>query len=143
MTKICRGAAHCRTSHCGLRGRVIPLSPFSADYVCTGCSKPAAVEAEFGAGLGASRSYNDVRVYFGFDTVTRTYTDSVRAADPTLVGMHSTYAFFSPLVIERSEALKLAEMLLARLNTRPTAAKPLSASSSHGDLLEQGWSCAS
>ncbi|HKC52147.1 MAG TPA: hypothetical protein VKF60_15240 [Myxococcota bacterium] len=115
----------------------MPLVPISFDFDCPGCGLPAAIDPEYGAGLGASRVYNEVCVYFGFDPVTRTYTDSARAEDTTLFGQHSAYAFFSPLVRERSEAELLARKLLTRLNGERGAARPLR--STRQQLVDEGW----
>jgi len=73
MTKIRRGAAPCRTRDCFDRDTLVPLVPFALEFTCPRCGRPAAVDAEFGTGLGASHLYNEVRVYFAFDAATRTY----------------------------------------------------------------------
>jgi len=139
MVRIRRGAAHCRTATCREREKLVRLVPIALDYTCTACGRPTAIDPEYGTGLGASKVYNEVRVYFGFDPATRTYTDSVRAEDSTLVGQHSAYAFFSPLVRDRAEAENLARQLLLRLNGERGAVRPLFARASRQDLLEEGW----
>jgi hypothetical protein len=139
MIKIRRGAAHCRTRDCREREKLVPLVPISLDFACPGCGRPTAIDPEYGTGLGASKIYNEVRVYFGFDATTRTYTDSVRAEDTTLVGQHSAYAFFSPLVRDRSAAELLARQLLTRLNGERGAVRPLSVRSTRQELVEEGW----
>jgi len=139
MVRIRRGAAHCRTRDCREREKLVPLSPIALDFACPSCGRAAAIDPEYGTGLGASKAYNEVRVYFAFDPATRTYTDSVRAEDPTLVGQHSAYAFFSPLVKDRAEAEHLARQLLLRLNGERGTVRPLFARASRQDLLEEGW----
>jgi len=139
MIRIRRGAAHCRTRDCGEREKLVLLVPISFDFTCPDCGLPAAIDPEYGAGLGASRVYNEVCVYFGFDPATRTYTDSARAEDTTLVGQHSAYAFFSPLVRDRSEAELFARKLLTRLNGERGCARPLSQRSTRQELLDEGW----
>ena len=139
MIKIRRGAAHCRNRDCREREKLVPLVPISLDFQCPGCGRQAAIDAEYGTGLGASKVYNEVRVYFAFDATTRTYTDSARAEDATLVGQHSAYAFFSPLVRERSEAELLARQLLTRLNGERGNVRPLSLRSTRQELVDEGW----
>jgi hypothetical protein len=143
MTRIRRGAAHCRTSNCFERERLVPLVPYVLEFTCPRCNRPAAIDAEFGTGLGASSHYNEVRVYFCFDPATRTYTEVARAEDPTLVGQHSAYAFFSPLVRERAEAERLAAALLAKLNGERQQARPLRLDVTSEELRRQGWRIAS
>lgn len=139
MVRIRRGAAHCRNRDCRERERLVPLVPICLDFRCLACGRPAAIDPEYGTGLGASKLYNEVRVYFAFDPATRTYTDSARAEDATLVGQHSAYAFFSPLVRDRSEAELLARQLLSRLNGERGDVRPLSLRASRRELLEEGW----
>ncbi|MFI5315136.1 MAG: hypothetical protein ACHQ6T_05525 [Myxococcota bacterium] len=139
MVRIRRGAAHCRTRDCREREKLVPLVPIKLDFHCPACGRAAAVDLEYGTGLGASKAYNEVRVYFAFDAATRTYTDFARAEDSTLVGQHSAYAFFSPLVCDRSEAELLARQLLTRLNGERGDVRPLSMQSTRQELLEQGW----
>ena len=139
MVRIRRGAAHCRTRDCREREKLVPLAPIALEYRCPACGRNAAIDAEYGTGLGASKLYNEVRVYFRFDPATRTYTDFARAEDHTLVGQHSAYAFFSPLVRDRAEAEHLARQLLVRLNGERGTVKPLFARASRQDLLEEGW----
>jgi hypothetical protein len=143
MTRIRRGAAHCRTSDCFEREKLVPLVPYVLEYTCPRCQRRAAVDAEFGTGLGASSHYNEVRVYFCFDPSTRTYTEVARAEDATLVGQHSAYAFFSPLVRDRGEAERLAAALLARLNGERQPARPLRLDGTAEELRRQGWRIAS
>ena len=139
MIRIRRGAAHCRTRDCREREKLVPLVPIALDHACSGCGRRTAIDAEYGTGLGASKIYNEVRVYFAFDPATRTYTDSARAEDSTLVGQHSAYAFFSPLVNDRSEAELLARQLLTRLNGEPGNVRPLSLRKTRQELVEEGW----
>jgi len=139
MVRIRRGAAHCRTHDCREREKLVPLVPITLEYRCPSCGRSAAIDPEYGTGLGASKAYNEVRVYFGFDPVTRTYTDSARAEDPTLVGQHSAYAFFSPLVRDRAGAEHLARQLLVRLNGERSVARPLFSRASRQELLDEGW----
>jgi hypothetical protein len=143
MTKIRRGAAHCRTRDCFERDVLVPLVPFSLEFTCPRCAQPAAIDAEFGTGLGASQVYNEVRVYFSFDPATRTYTDCAQIADETLVGQHSSYAFFSPLVRERTEAERLAHALLVKLNGARSEARPLCTRATSDELRREGWRIAS
>jgi hypothetical protein len=139
MIRIRRGAAHCRTANCREREKLVPLAPISLEFRCPACGRPAAIDAEYGTGLGASKLYNEVRVYFRFDAATRTYTDFARAEDPTLVGQHSAYAFFSPLVRERADAEHLARQLLLRLNGERGDVRPLSQRATRQELLSEGW----
>jgi hypothetical protein len=139
MIRIRRGAAHCRTRDCRAREKLVPLIPITFDFRCPACGRPTAIDPEYGTGLGASKLYNEVRVYFAFDPATRTYTDFVQAEDATLVGQHSAYAFFSPLVRDRSEAQLLARQLLTRLNGERGDARPLSVRSTRQELLDEGW----
>ncbi len=139
MTKIRRGAAHCRTRDCFDRDVLVPLVPFALDFTCPRCGRSAAVDAEFGTGLGASHLYNEVRVYFAFDAATRTYTDFVRQEDETLVGQHSVYAFFSPLVREREEAERLATALISKLNGAHGDVRPLCTRATREELRREGW----
>ena len=139
MIRIRRGAAHCRTRDCREREKLVPLAPIALEYNCTACGRSAAIDAEYGAGLGASKLYNEVRVYFRFDPATRTYTDFARAEDGTLVGQHSAYAFFSPLVRERTDAEHLARQLLLRLNGERGEVRPLSQRTSLQELRDEGW----
>jgi hypothetical protein len=132
MTKIRRGTAHCRTRDC-----------FALEYTCPRCGRAAAIDAEFGTGLGASHHYNEVRVYFAFSAATRTYTDFVRIEDATIVGQHSAYAFFTPLVSDRAEAEHLAAALLAKLNGARSDARPLCSRATSEDLRREGWRIAS
>lgn len=143
MTKIRRGAAHCRTPDCSERDVLVPLVPFALEFTCPRCGRPAAIDAEFGTGLGVSHHYNEVRVYFAFDAATRTYTDLVRIEDETLVGQHSAYAFFTPLVRDRVEAERLAAALLAKLNGVRTEARPLRSRATSDELRREGWRIAS
>lgn len=139
MIRIRRGAAHCRTRDCREREKLVPLAPITLEYRCPACGRPAAIDAEYGTGLGASKLYNEVRVYFRFDPATRTYTDFAHAEDTTLVGQHSAYAFFSPLVRERHEAEHLAKQLLLRLNGQRGEVRPLSQKATRQELLDEGW----
>jgi len=139
MVRIRRGAAHCRTRDCREREKLVPLAPIALEYRCPACGRNAAIDAEYGTGLGASKLYNEVRVYFRFDPATRTYTDFARAEDNTLVGQHSAYAFFSPLVRERPEAEHLARQLLQRLNGERGDVRPLSQRATRQELLDEGW----
>jgi hypothetical protein len=139
MIRIRRGAAHCRTRDCREREKLVPLVPISFDFLCPACGRATAIDPEYGTGLGASKLYNEVRVYFAFDPATRTYTDFAHAEDTTLVGQHSAYAFFSPLVRDRSEAELLARQLLTRLNGDRGDVRPLSLRSTRQELLDEGW----
>ena len=139
MIRIRRGAAHCRTRDCREREKLVPLAPIALEYTCPACGRSAAIDAEYGTGLGASKLYNEVRVYFRFDPATRTYTDFARAEDGTLVGQHSAYAFFSPLVRERADAEHLARQLLLRLNGERGEVRPLSQRASLQELRDEGW----
>jgi hypothetical protein len=139
MIRIRRGAAHCRTRDCREREKLVPLVPISLDYVCPSCGRPAAIDAEYSTGLGVSKAYNEVRVYFAFDPTTRTYTDQARAEDASLVGQHSAYAFFSPLVHDRADAELLARQLLSRLNGERGDVRPLSLRATRQQLVEEGW----
>lgn len=139
MIRIRRGAAHCRTRDCREREKLVPLAPIALEYICPACGRSAAIDAEYGTGLGVSKLYNEVRVYFRFDPATRTYTDFARAEDSTLVGQHSAYAFFSPLVRERSDAEHLARQLLLRLNGERGEVRPLSQRASLQELRDEGW----
>jgi hypothetical protein len=139
MVRIRRGAAHCRNRDCREREKLVPLVPISLDYLCPSCGHPAAIDAEYGTGLGASKVYNEVRVYFAFDPVTRTYTNQAHAEDSTLVGQHSAYAFFSPLVRTHEEAELLARQLLTRLNGERGDVRPLSLRATRQQLLDEGW----
>jgi len=142
MTRIRRGAAHCRTSGCWENEKLVALVPFALEFTCPRCGRQAAIEAEFGTGLGSSQHYNEVRVYFGFDAATRTYTDIALAQDESLVGQHSAYAFFTPLVRERAEAERVASALLAKLNgERPSRTRPGHVTSEQ--LRRDGWRIAS
>ena len=143
MTRIRRGAAHCRTIDCFEREKLVPLVPYALEFTCPRCGRPAAIDAEFGTGLGASSHYNEVRVYFSFDPATRTYTEAARAEDETLVGQHSAYAFFSPLLRDRTEAERLAGVLLTRLNGERRHARPLRLDVTREELRQQGWRIAS
>ena len=139
MVRIRRGAAHCRTRDCREREKLVPLVPVSLDFECPACGHAAAIDLEYGTGLGASKLYNEVRVYFAFDPATRTYTNFASVEDSTLVGQHSAYAFFSPLVRDRSEAELLARQLLTRLNGERGDVRPLSLRSTRQELLDEGW----
>lgn len=139
MVRIRRGAAHCRTRNCREREKLVPLVPICLDYVCPGCGRPAAIDAEYGAGLGASKAYNEVRVYFAFDPATRTYTDQAQVEDSTVIGQHSAYAFFTPLVHDRAEAELVARQLLSRLNGERGDVRPLSLRATRQQLVEEGW----
>ena len=139
MVRIRRGVAHCRTRDCREREKLVPLAPIALEYICPACGRSAAIDAEYGTGLGASKLYNEVRVYFRFDPATRTYTDFARAEDGTLVGQHSAYAFFSPLVRERADAEHLARQLLLRLNGERGEVRPLSQRASLQELRDEGW----
>lgn len=142
MTRIRRGAAHCRNSGCWENEKLVALVPFALDYTCARCGRPTAIEAEFGTGLGSSQHYNEVRVYFGFDATTRTYTEIAHVQDESLVGQHSAYAFFSPLVRERADAERLASALLRKLNgERPARLKVGHVTSEQ--LRNEGWRIAS
>jgi len=143
MIRIRRGAAHCRTRDCREREKLVPLAPIALEYICPACGRSAAIDAEYGTGLGASKLYNEVRVYFRFDPATRTYTDFARAEDGTLVGQHSAYAFFSPLVRERAEAERLAAALLVKLNGERQQSRPLRLDVTSDELRRQGWRIAS
>ncbi len=142
MTRVRRGAAHCRTSDCFENEKLVALVPFALEFNCPRCGRPAAIEAEFGTGLGSSRHYNEVRVYFGFDPATRTYTDLALAQDETLFGQHSAYAFFTPLVRERAEAERVASALLRKLNGERPARSQLGHATSE-QLRQEGWRIAS
>ena len=142
MTRIRRGAAHCRTSDCREHAKLVPLLPFALEFTCPDCRRPAAIEAEFGTGLGSSHHYNEVRVYFGFDSATRTYTDVALANDESLVGQHSAYAFFTPLVRDRAEAERVASLLLGKLNGERRAWSLLGHATSE-QLRREGWRIAS
>ncbi len=142
MTRIRRGAAHCRNSDCWEFEKLVPLLPFTLEYTCARCGRPAAIEAEFGTGLGSSKHYNEVRVYFGFDAATRTYTDLAFAQDDSLVGQHSAYAFFTPLVRERAEAERVAGALLAKLNGERSGWS-LRGHATRKQLQHEGWRVAS
>jgi len=142
MTRIRRGAAHCRTTDCWERDRLVLLVPFALEYTCPRCGRKASVEAEFGTGLGGSRHYNEVRVYFGFDAVSGTYTELALAKDESLVGQHSSYAFFSPLVRERDEAERVAGLLLSKLNGEPEVRGRRGHATSE-QLRNEGWRIAS
>ena len=139
MIRIRRGAAHCRTRDCREREKLVPLAPIALEFTCPACGRPAAIDAEYGTGLGASKLYNEVRVYFRFDPATRTYTDFACAEDGTLVGQHSAYAFFSPLVRERADAEHLARQLLLRLNGERGEVRPLSQRATLEELRNEGW----
>jgi hypothetical protein len=142
MSRIRRGAAHCRTSGCWENEKIVALVPFAPEFICPRCGRAAAIEAEFGAGLGQSQHYNEVRVYFGFDPATRTYTEVALAQDESLVGQHSAYAFFTPLVRDRADAERVAKALLEKLNgERPVRSRPGHATSSQ--LRREGWRIAS
>ena len=143
MIKIRRGAAHCRTRDCREREKLVPLVPIALEFTCPGCGRATAIDAEYGTGLGASKVYNEVRVYFRFDPTTRTYTDSAHAEDDTLVGQHSAYAFFTPLVTERAETELLARQLLTHLNDDRDTMKPLSLRATRQKLLKKNWRIAS
>ena len=142
MTQIRRGAAHCRTSDCCELEKLVPLLPFALEFTCPRCGRPAAIEAEFGTGLGSSKHFNEVRVYFGFDAATRTYTELALAQDDSLVGQHSSFAFFTPLVRERAEAERVAGMLLAKLNGERSAWS-LRGHATKKQLEREGWRVAS
>ena len=139
MVRIKRGAAHCRNRDCREREKLVPLMPITLEFHCPTCGRAAAIDAEYGTGLGASKIYNEVRVYFRFDPSTRTYTDQAHASDETLVGQHSAYAFFSPLVHDRAEAELLARQLLTRLNGERGDVRPLSLRTTRQELVEEGW----
>ena len=142
MTRIRRGAAHCRTSDCSELEKLVPLLPFALEFTCPLCGRAAAIEAEFGTGLGSSKNYNEVRVYFGFEAATRTYTELALAKDESLVGQHSAYAFFTPLVRERAEAERVAGMLLAKLNGERSTWS-LHGHATSKQLQREGWRIAS
>ena len=141
MIKIRRGVAHCQTSDCSELEKLVPLLPFTLEFSCPRCGRPAAIDAEFGTGLGSSRHYNEVRVYFGFDAATRSYTELAFAQDESLVGKHGSYAFFSPFVREHAEAELIAGMLLARLNGERYAWS-LRGHSTRRQLQQEGWQVA-
>jgi len=143
MTRIRRGAAHCRTSDCFEREKLVPLIPYALEFTCPRCGRPAAIDAEFGTGLGTSQQYNEVRVYFGFDTTSRTYTDLAHVVDESFVGQHSSYAFFTPLVRDRAEAQRLAAALLSKLNGERLEQWRARARSTADELRREGWRIAS
>ena len=143
MIRIRRGAAHCRNADCLLRDQLVALIPFALEHTCASCGQPCAIDAEFGTGLGSSKTYNEVRVYFAFDPATRTYADVAQACDDTIVGQHSAYAFFSPLVRERAEAERVAASLLAKLNGARGDVRPLRTRATRDELLNEGWRVAS
>jgi hypothetical protein len=143
MIRIRRGAAHCRNADCFSRNQLVPLVPFVLEHMCATCSLPCAVDAEYGAGLGSSKTFNEVRVYFAFDPATRTYGDVASASDDTIVGQHSAYAFFSPLVRERAEAERVAASLLAKLNGPRGDVRPLRTRATRSELVQEGWRVAS
>lgn len=142
MTRIRRGAAHCRNNGCWENEKLVALVPFALEFSCPRCGRPTAIEAEFGTGLGGSQHYNEVRVYFGFDVATRTYTEIARVRDDTLVGQHSAYAFFTPLVGERAEAERVARALLRKLNGERPSRVPVGHGTSE-ELRNEGWGIAS
>ena len=143
MIRIRRGAAHCRNVDCFSRDQVVPLVPFALEHRCESCGQPCAIDAEYGAGLGSSRTYNEVRVYFAFDATTRTYADVVQVSDDSIVGQHSAYAFFSPLVRDREEAERVATSLLERLNGPRGDVRPLRTRATRNELVREGWRVAS
>lgn len=138
MTRMRRGAAHCLTADCPEYQKLVALVPFTLEHSCPGCGRPAAIDAEFGTGLGSSRYYNEVRVYFGFDPKTRTYTEFALREDESVFGQHSAYAFFTPLVRDRAEAERLAGILLARLNGERNA-PILRGRATSEELRRDGW----
>jgi hypothetical protein len=142
MTRIRRGVAHCRTSGCWENEKLVALVPFALEFTCPRCGRPAAIEAEFGTGLGSSQHYNEVRVYFGFDPATRTYTELAVSQDESLVGQHSAYAFFTPLVRERADAERVASTLLRKLNGE-RASRLQAAHVTSEQLRREGWRIAS
>ena len=143
MIRIRRGAAHCRNVDCFSRDQLVPLVPFVLEHMCSTCKLPCAIDAEFGTGVGSSKTYNEVRVYFAFDPSTRTYADVAQACDDSIVGQHSAYAFFSPLVRDRAEAERVAASLLVKLNGPRGDVRPLRARATRSELLDQGWRVAS
>ena len=142
MTRIRRAAAHCRTPDCWEREKLVLLAPFALEYNCPRCGRPAAIEAEFGTGLGSSQNFNEVRVYYAFQAATRTYTELALVQDESVVGQHSAYAFFTPFVRTRAEAERVAEALLTKLNGQRRARAPSGHPTSE-QLKREGWRVAS
>ena len=139
MIRIRRGAAHCRTRDCREREKLVPLAPIALDYPLPACSRSAAIDAEYGTGLGASKLYNECACTSASIPRPAPTPTSRAPRTRTLVGQHSAYAFFSPLVRERAEAEHLARQLLLRLNGERGEVRPLSQRATRQELRDEGW----
>jgi hypothetical protein len=137
MSEIKRGAGFCAQPNCRDHARLRLVEPFHTDFVCSSCAEPGHVEPEFGASLGPTSAFSEVRVYYAYDPRERGYPCVAVARDPGVLGPSGAYTLFSPVVHSEGRAQRLAEKLLARLNGRSEHASP--ARTRRDSLIAEGW----
>lgn len=66
---------------------------------------------------GDSNIFNEVRVEFDFDPMTRRYRRAVCVRDESLLGRHNVYTLQSPFICTEQFADQTAAKLLSQLNS--------------------------
>jgi hypothetical protein len=116
QTEIQRGVGWCRNLDCSERLKlVLLLGPLAnGDYFCPMCRQPGGRQDETYDGLG-EEWYASVRVEFNFDSGVEKFLEAVIVYLDDALGPQVTLR--SPLVKTETRATKIAQALLANLNT--------------------------
>lgn len=138
MSEIKRGAGFCMRSGCRRYAHLRLIEPYHAGFVCGQCGELGHVEPEFGASVGTSLTFSEVRVFYGYDARERSYPSVAVATDSSVLGRTGAYTLFTPVVHSAERAQKLAEKLLARLNQRD-GARPPARGRQRSELVAEGW----
>ena len=134
-----RGVGFCTNRDCETFGRGYYLPDPPVDFECPCCLRMGRLVRERGMRQGGSGTLTEVRVEFSYDRVRDVFRECARLRDDRVLGRHAVYTFQSPLVRSRSQALRIARVILTNGNRQLDRRARAGCLPSRAQLMADGW----
>jgi len=112
-----RAVGYCEDTDCEDYAKGVFLLSHGPIFSCPRCRREGTVMPETGSYTSVSDIFKEVRIEYNFDPISRRYRELAIVRDDSLMGTHNVYTLESPLIKTEKRALKVAESLLANLNS--------------------------
>ncbi len=116
-SKYNRAVGYCENTDCEDYAKGVFLLNHGPVFPCPRCRAQGLVMPENGSYTTVSDIFKEVRIEYNYDPIARRYREIAIVRDESIMGTHNVYELESPLIKTEKRALKVAESLLANLNS--------------------------